>query len=115
MDDVILQPVNVSPEELSNSAPRALISDCRRTELEDKLKRDAVGQTLRHAAVLNGPRDIPAQGLLAVSQATVRQRRPSDVLEQGSGFRCRGCLGCHVDSPNEGADGGTCRSGPEHV
>ncbi|MGH8187446.1 MAG: hypothetical protein ACREUC_12870 [Steroidobacteraceae bacterium] len=66
--NVILQPVNVAPKQHTESAPRTHVADCSRAELENKLKRDAVGQALRQAAaVFDRPGDIPAQGCLRVS------------------------------------------------
>ena len=97
---MILQPVDVAPKQHTESAPRTHVADCSRTEFENKLKRDSVGQTLGHAAaVFDRPGDTPPQCRLRVSQPALRQRRPADVLEQGSGLRCWSCVdACHVDS-----------------
>ena len=60
-------PFDVSPEQLSECPPRTQVAHGGQTERENKLKRDAIGQALRHAAVLDRPGDIPAQGRLRVS------------------------------------------------
>ena len=40
--EALLEPFDISPEQLPERTPRATIADCGRTELEDKLKPDPV-------------------------------------------------------------------------